>query len=60
MGCQHCLLMSDYYSARNAQEERAEEYSNGYPTEKEEFYAYQESRLTFKEFLIGRKGNRHG
>lgn len=60
MGCQHCSLMSDYYSAREAQEVRAEEYSNGYATEKEEFYAYQEPRLTFKEFLIGRKGNRHG
>lgn len=52
----HELLMSEYYAARAVQEADAEQYSAGYTTELAEYYAYHE-RLTFKEFLIGRKGN---
>ena len=54
MACHHCGMMSEYYAARNAQEAKAEDYSNGYRTEKREFYDSVERRFTFKEFLIGR------
>jgi hypothetical protein len=53
----HEILMSEYYCARDAQEQRAEDYSAGYSAELQEFYDYVEPKLTFKEFLIGRKGN---
>lgn len=51
----HTLLMAEYYAAREAQELRAEEYSYGYDTEENEFYEFEE-KLTFKRFLIMRKG----
>ena len=47
----HSQLMSEYYAARNSQEERAEAYSAGYATETAEFYATQEERVTFKSWL---------
>lgn len=47
----HTELMSVYYSARDAQEQRAEEYSLGYDTELSTFYAEVEPRVTFKAFL---------
>lgn len=47
--------MSEYHCAREAQEQRAEQYSSGYETELKEFYESVEERITFKSFLIGRK-----
>lgn len=47
----HAQRMSEYYAAREAQEQRAEMYSAGYATELAEFYATQEERLTFKSYL---------
>ena len=47
----HAQFMSEYYAARDSQEERAEEYSAGYATETAEFYATQEERVTFKAWL---------
>lgn len=48
--------MSEYYAARDAQESAAEQYGAGYPEETAEYYAYH-PKITFKEFLIGRRGN---
>ncbi len=48
----HSELMAGYYAARNAQEERAEDYSAGYATELADFYATQEERITFKAWLV--------
>lgn len=56
----HELLMSVYYAARQAQEERAEDYSHGYKTERDEFYRNVERKLTFKEFLIQQKRENNG
>lgn len=52
----HEQLMSEYYAAREYQEQEAKQYGAGYDTETAEYYAYHE-RVTFKAFLIGRKGN---
>lgn len=51
----HDNMMSEYHCAREAQEQRAEQYSSGYETELKEFYESVEERITFKSFLIGRK-----
>lgn len=51
----HAQMMAEYYAARESQERACEEYSLGYETEAAEFWAFNE-RLTFKSFLIGRKG----
>ncbi len=51
MGCHHCNSMAEYYSAREAQEGRAEQYSAGYATELEDFYENVETRITFKAWL---------
>lgn len=48
----HANLMREYYSARNAQETRCEEFSRAYDTETREFYHFVETRLTFKLWLI--------
>ncbi len=56
MACHHCTMMSEYYSAREAQEQRAEQYSAGYTTEQAEFYELIEPRITFKQWLMS--GNR--
>lgn len=60
MSTAHDQLMSDYYAAREAQEQRAEDYSAGYATELAEFYDTQETRVTFKAWLIDHKGYRYG
>lgn len=57
MSTHHDQLMSEYYAIREYEEQQAEQYSAGYTTELAEYWAYN-SRTTFKEFLIGRKGNR--
>lgn len=51
----HDRLMEEYYAARDAQEHQAEMEGYGYSEETAEFYA-NHPRITFKEFLIGRKG----
>jgi hypothetical protein len=56
----HKRLMEEYYAAREAQERRAEDYSYGYETETNEFYAFIEERITFKDFLINRKVDHNG
>ncbi len=48
----HAQLMDDYYSARNAQEWRAEQYAIGYDAETREFYSVIETRITFKSWLV--------
>lgn len=58
MSCKHCNLMSDYYSARQAQEERAETYSLGYDSENRDFYENVETRVNFKDFLINQREGR--
>lgn len=58
MSCKHCISMAEYYAAREAQEQRCEEYSNGYDTEQGEFYRDVETRLTFKAWLVERRGQR--
>ena len=55
----HSELMAGYYSAREAQELRAECYGYGYATETADFYATQEARLTFKDWLIANKEQCH-
>lgn len=57
MACYHCNMMAEYYAARNAQEEHAEDVSHGYKTEREEFYN-QEPRVNFKDFLQARMMSR--
>ncbi len=44
MSCHHCEMMNTYYSARQAQEERAEQYGAGYET--------VEPKVNFKDFLM--------
>lgn len=51
----HEQLMSDYYAARAAQEERAEAYALGYATEAENFFADIEPKITFKGWLQGHR-----
>jgi hypothetical protein len=57
MSAHHELLMSEYYAIREWEESQAEQYTAGYATELAEYWAFN-PRTTFKEFLIGRKGNR--
>ena len=52
MSCHHCTTMAEYYSAREAQEGRAEQYSAGYKTEQAEFYELIEPKITFKQWLM--------
>lgn len=47
----HAQLMAEYYSYREAQEQRAEQYSAGYATELATFYEQVEERVTFKSYL---------
>lgn len=58
MACKHCTSMAEYYAVREAQEQRCEEYSKGYSTETEEFYRDVETRVTFKDWLVERSGQR--
>lgn len=51
MSCNHCRMMDDYYSARLAQEWRAEQYAIGYDTETKVFYRDIEKRIVFKDWL---------
>lgn len=53
MSCHHCNMMAEYYAARSAQEEKAEDVSHGYKTERDEFYESEE-KVTFKAFLQAR------
>lgn len=56
MACKHCELMGEYYAIREAQEQRAEQYSAGYKTELKDFYENVEKRFVFKDYLIYSKG----
>ncbi len=58
MSRHHDELMRGYYSARQAQEQRAEEWSMGYATETALFYAEEETRVTFKQWLISQRRER--
>lgn len=49
----HAELMAEYYAAREAQEQRAQDESAGYATELAEFYE-REERVTFKSYLVQR------
>lgn len=51
-GCLHRRWVEDYLAAREAQMDRAEAWSNGYPTELAEFYRTQEKRITLKDWMI--------
>ncbi len=51
----HRALMEAYYSARNAQEQRAEMYGYGYESETADYYRDVEPKITFKMFLCNWK-----
>ncbi|ASZ75056.1 hypothetical protein FDI69_gp129 [Rhodococcus phage Trina] len=46
-----------YYSMRDAQLKRVEEWAIGYETEERFYYENIEPRITFKDVLISLKGN---
>lgn len=52
----HSQLMDEYYSIRQSEELIAESEGMGYQAETDEYWSHH-PRTTFKEFLIGRKGN---
>ncbi len=53
----HSDMMAEYYVIREAEEQEAENQGYGYATETAEYWEFH-PRTTFREFLIGRKGNR--
>lgn len=53
----HEYVTSAYYAERDAQQQRCDEYANGYATEETTFYTEIETRVTFKAILLQAKGN---
>lgn len=47
----HASLVDSYRTAREAQQARAEQWSNGHPADLAEFYRTQEDRVTFRQWL---------
>lgn len=52
----HEFVTMAYYAAEAAQQDRCDQYANGYPAEEQRFYREVEPRITFKQILIDSKG----